>query len=91
MPIHSKRQALAVAARISSLPQQTLPGNSAGEVADLEKEAARIVADDAALRAAGNLVHGHVVIDGGRLSGLIRDAHTTVRFAGGSIAVTTHE
>jgi hypothetical protein len=74
------------------------PGIPGGGISALESEAARVVAEDVSKRAgngsagaSGILASGHVVIDGGRLSGLIRDAHTTVRFAGGSIAVTTHE
>jgi hypothetical protein len=91
MEKHKKRQALAVTSRLSS--QIALPGILGGDIAALETEAARIVSEDIAKRAGNGSVptSGHVVIDGGRLSGLIRDAHTTVRFSGGSIAVTTHE
>lgn len=82
-----QRQALAVSARLS---HQVLPGYTAGEIAALEKEAARIVAGDATKRENSG-AGGHIVIDAGRLSGFVKDDHTTVRFAGGSVAVTTHD
>jgi hypothetical protein len=34
---------------------------------------------------------GHIVVSGGTISGYVQDGHTTVRFAGGSVAVTTHD
>jgi hypothetical protein len=56
----------------------------------LEEEAARIVAEDAERRLNGG-TSLHIVGSGGVLSGFIKDAHTTVRFAGGAVAVTTHD
>jgi hypothetical protein len=81
-----QRQALAVSARLST--QIALPGNHAVEA--LEAEAARIVTEDAERRTNGG-TSLHIVGQGGVLSGFVRDAHTTVRFAGGSVAVTTHD
>jgi len=59
-------------------------------VAALAEEAARIVAEDAAKRLNGG-TSLHIVGSGGRLSGFIKDTHTTVQFAGGTVAVTTHD
>jgi hypothetical protein len=88
MAKHHQRQALAVSSRLSS--QIALPGIPGRAVEALESEAARIVAEDAASRASSG-TSGHIVIEGGRLSGFVCDDHTTVRFAGGSVAVTTHD
>lgn len=87
-----QRQALAVSARLSNSispqgPKQRYPAIS---IAGIEEEAARIVANDAERRN-HSAASGHIVIDGGHLSGFVKDAHTTVRFAGGSVAVTTHD
>jgi hypothetical protein len=87
MSKYKQRQALATTSRLSSV---ALPGYSGGEIASLEAEAAKVMAADAAARTNGG-ASGHIVIDRGQLSGLIRDAHTTVRFAGGAVAVTTHD
>lgn len=87
-----QRQALATTSRLT--PQVDLAKNHAGfpsrAVAALEEEAARIVAEDAEKRLNGG-TSLHIVGSGGVLSGFIKDANTTVRFAGGSVAVTTHE
>jgi hypothetical protein len=88
MAKYKQRQALAVSARLST--QGTLPGIPGGAFAALEKEAARIVDAHAEARAAAG-TSAHIVIDAGRLSGFVRDPHTTVRFSGGSVAVTTHD
>jgi len=96
MPKQRQRQALALSARHQEVASHAKGGSQlalgvpGGAIADLEAEASRIVAEDITKRA-GAGTSGHIVVDGGRLSGLIRDAHTTVRFAGGSVAVTTHE
>jgi hypothetical protein len=81
-----QRQALAVSARLSN---HVIPGYPAGAITALEKEASRIAAHEAEKRLNGG-TSGHIVIDSGRLSGFVKDEHTTVRFAGGSVAVTTH-
>jgi hypothetical protein len=83
-----QRQALAISARLS--PHGNLPGIPGGSFAALENEAKRMAESDAETRAASG-TSGHIVIDAGRLSGFVKDAHTTVRFAGGSVAVTTHD
>jgi hypothetical protein len=83
-----QRQALAVSSRLST--QVAIPGVPGGSVAELEEEAARIVAVEGGKRHEAG-TSGHIVIDSGRLSGFVKDAHTTVRFAGGSVAVTTHD
>lgn len=83
-----QRQALAVSSRLST--QISLPGIQGVASLELEREAARIVGEEAGKRA-GAGTSGHIVIDAGRLSGFVKDAHTTVRFAGGSVAVTTHD
>ena len=59
-------------------------------VMDLENETARIVANDAGKRANGG-TSLHIVGSGGGLSGFIKDAHTTIQFAGGAVAITTHD
>jgi hypothetical protein len=82
-----QRQALAVSSKLSS--QLTLPGIPGGGVAALEAEAARIVAEDADRRLKGASLH--LVISEGRISGFVHDNHTTARFGGGSVAVTTHD
>jgi hypothetical protein len=87
MSKYKQRQALATTSRLAP---QVLPGYSIGEIASLEAEAAKVMTTDAAARSNGG-ASGHIVIDAGRLSGLIRDAHTTVRFAGGAVAVTTRD
>jgi hypothetical protein len=87
MAKYKQRQALAVSARLST---QVLPGYPDVAIAALEAEAARIVNDDAEKRSNGG-TSANIVIDAGRLSGFVKDAHTTVRFAGGSVAVTTHD
>lgn len=86
MTNREQRQALAVGARHSSLIASGFPG---GTVLALEQEAARIVAEDDTKRANGG-TSGHIVVSDGILSGFVKDAHTTVRFAGGTVAVTTH-
>jgi hypothetical protein len=83
-----QRQALSVAARLST---PVVPGYPKGAIDALETEAAKIVADDAERRRGVTRTDGHFVIDNGRLSGFVRDDHTTVRFAGGAVAVTTHD
>jgi hypothetical protein len=89
MPSNKQRQALAVSSRLSS---QTLPGYPAGAIKALEEAASRITSQESVKEGGGDhIVQGHVVIDGGRLSGFVKDAHTTVRFSGGSVAVTTHD
>jgi hypothetical protein len=80
------RQALAVNARLST--QVALPGGHAVEA--LEAEAARIVAEDAERRTNGG-TSLHLVASEGRISGFVKDAHTTIRFAGGNVAVTSHD
>jgi hypothetical protein len=87
MAQRKERQALAVSSRLST---PALPGYTAGEIADLEAEAAKIIAGGVERRKSSGS-SGHIVIDRGMLSGFVRDAHTTVRFAGGSVAVTTHD
>lgn len=89
-----QRQALAISARLST---GVIPGYGSSEVegisasmAALEREAAKFYAAGEAGRMNGG-ASGHIVIDAGRLSGFVKDAHTTVRFAGGSVAVTTHD
>ncbi len=57
---------------------------------DLEKEAARIVAEDDTKRANGGTSE-HIVVYDGILSGFVKDAHAAVRFAGGAVAVTKHD
>ena len=88
MAKHKQRQALATTARLSS--QIALPGFSDRAVIALEEEAARIVAEDAEKRLNGG-TSLHLVGSGGHISGFIKDRFTTVRFAGGAVAVTTHD
>jgi hypothetical protein len=83
-----QRQALAVSSRLSS--QLALPGVPGRAVEALETEAARIVAEDAERRLNGG-ASLHLVISEGRVSGFVKDAHTTARFGGGAVAVTTHD
>lgn len=83
-----QRQALALAARHPM--QISLPGFAGTAVQLLEDEAARIVAEDSEKRLNGG-VSGHIVASGGRLSGVLKDGNTTFRFAGGQVAVTTHD
>jgi hypothetical protein len=80
-----QRQALAVAARLPALP-----AFQDRAVAALEDEAVRIAAEDTERRRNGGTSF-HLVGSGGHLSGFIKDKHTTVRFAGGTVAVTTHD
>jgi hypothetical protein len=68
--------------------QVAMPGGHA--VAALEAEAARIVAEDAERRTNGG-TSLHIVGQDGVLSGFVKDAHTTIRFAGGNVAVTSHD
>jgi hypothetical protein len=85
MPKDNKRQALALTARLSS---QALPGHTAGAIASLEAEAARVMRE--ATAAANGSASAHLVVEAGRLSGYVQDGHTTVRFGGGNVAVTSH-
>jgi hypothetical protein len=55
-----------------------------------EKEAARIMSDDATRRANGG-TSLHLVGTNGVLSGFIRDEHATIRFSGGAFSVTAHD
>ena len=87
MAKHKERQALAVAARLSTGPVASFTTQA---FKALEAEAARIVAENAEKRANGG-VSGHIVATDGVISGFLKDKRTTVRFADGSIAVTTHE
>ena len=80
-----ERQALAISARHA--PIALFQGKA---IAAMEAEAARIVAEDAEKRLNGG-TSLHLVGSGGHLSGFNKDAHTTVRFAGGAVAVTTHD
>jgi len=88
MANHKQRQALAATARLSS--QIGLPGSPGRALMALEEEAARTAAEDAERRLNGG-ASLHIVGSGGVLSWFIKDAHTTVRFAGGAVAVTTHD
>lgn len=81
------KQRQALATRLS--PQTAVPGFPGRAVAALEEEAARIMAEDVDKRANGG-ISGHIVIADHVLSGFVKDEHTTVRFAGGAVAVTTH-
>ena len=83
-----QRQALALSARHST--QLSLPGIMGSVGTALEKEAARIVAEDEEKRMNGG-VSFHLVGSNGRISGIVKDKHTTTRFAGGQVAVTSHE
>lgn len=56
----------------------------------LEKEAARIVVEDEGKRGNGG-TSLHIVGSARGLTGFVKDAHTTVRFSGGTVAVTTHD
>ncbi|MGA7383212.1 MAG: hypothetical protein WBW81_00470 [Methylocella sp.] len=56
----------------------------------LEEEEARIVAEDAEKRLNGGTTL-HLVGSSGHISGFIKDAHTTVRFANGAVGITTHD
>lgn len=87
MAKHEKRQALALAARISTGTVATFASQA---FKALEMEAARIIAEDADKRSNGG-ISGHIVASDGVISGFLKDKHTTFRFAGGSVAVTTHE
>jgi len=83
-----QRQALALMARHST--QISLPGFAGTAVQSLEDEAARIFAEDAERRQNGG-ISGHIVASGGRISGVLKDGHSTVRFGSGQMAVTTHD
>jgi hypothetical protein len=88
-----QRQALAVSSRLSPQPLLGYSDSSTTSVSAvlaLEEEMARIAMTEAQGRLNGQ-TSGHIVIDSGRLSGFVKDAHTTVRFACGSVAVTTHD
>jgi hypothetical protein len=81
------RQALALSARLSRPSSVALPGYTAGEIASLEAEAARAVANG---HPNGAATSAHLVLEAGRLSGYVQDKHTLVRFGGGAVAVSTH-
>lgn len=70
--------------------QIALPSLVGRAVAALEREAARVVAEDAERRlGAGTSLH--LVGAGGHISGYVKDAHTTVQFADGAVSITTHD
>jgi hypothetical protein len=86
----SKHKNLAVSNAAQRAGQIAIPGLAGRAVAALEKEAARIVAEDAEKRLNGG-TSLHLVGSGGHISGFIKDKHTTVQFAGGSVAIHTHD
>ena len=88
MPKYKQRQALARSAHLST--QLALPDFPGKAVIALEEEAARVIAEDAEKRLNGG-TSLHLVGSGGRISGFVKDAHTTVRFADGAVAITTHD
>ena len=90
MTTTKQNQAIAIRNAARQASQVALPGFPGRAVAALEKEAARIVTEDAERRLNGG-TSLHIVGSGGVLSGFVKDAHTTVRFEGGSVAVTTHD
>ena len=65
-------------------------GERSRAIMELEREAARIVAEDAEKRQNGG-ASGRIVISDGLLTVFVKDAHTTVRVAGGAVAITTNE
>jgi hypothetical protein len=85
----NQRQALALTARLARPSSTRLPGHSAGAIASLEAEAARVIAEGHA-NGSGATARAHIVVESGRLSGYVQDGQTMVRFGGGEIAVTTH-
>jgi hypothetical protein len=84
----SKRQPLALSARLSRPSPAALPGITAGAIASLEAETVRVLREAAA--AANGNASAHIVVADGALSGYVQDGQTTVRFGGGTVAVTTH-
>jgi hypothetical protein len=81
------RQALALSARLSRPSPAALPGITAGAIASLEAETVRVLRE--ATAAANGHASAHIVVSDGALSGYVQDGHTTVRFGGGAVAVTT--
>lgn len=77
-----QRQALAISARLAQVV-----GGYAMEA--IELEAARIVKKDAGKRANGG-VSIHLVING-HISGIVKDAFTTVQFSDGNASVSLHD
>lgn len=88
MAKHKPRQALAIGARLS--PQTDSPGLPSVAFVDLENVAAMVVAKHAERRLSGG-ASGHIVIKDGVVSVFAADATTTVRVAGGAMAITTND
>ncbi len=56
----------------------------------LQAEATRIFEEREDKRMNGG-ASGHIVLKDGKVSGYVKDRHTTFQFAGGAVAVTTHD
>jgi hypothetical protein len=55
----------------------------------LQAEASRIFSESEEKRVNGG-ASGHIILTNGKVSGYVKDRDTLVQFAGGAVAVTTH-
>lgn len=83
-----ERQALAI--REAAARAIAVPCILDGAFMALQAEAARIFAGGEDKRMNGG-ASGHIVLKDGKVSGYVKDRHTTFQFAGGAVAVTTHD
>jgi hypothetical protein len=82
----------------SNLPSVREPGQESrlaiafpgAAMSALSAELERIEKGDALKRGNGG-TSLHIVGRDGMISGFVRDKHTTIRFAGGAVAVSTHD
>jgi hypothetical protein len=61
-----------------------------GAIGALQTEATRIFAESEDKRMNGG-ASGHIILTNGKVSRYVKDRDTLVQFAGGAVAVTTHE
>jgi hypothetical protein len=85
-----ERQALAIRDAVQRASAINVPCILDRAFGALQAEAGRIFAESEAKRMNGG-ASGHVVLEGGKVSGYIKDGNTLFQFAGGAVAVTTHD
>jgi hypothetical protein len=85
-----ERQALAIRDAVERASKVNVPCILDGANRALQVEAARIFAEREDKRMNGG-ASGHIVLTNGKISGFVKDRDTLVQFAGGAVAVTTHD
>ena len=85
-----ERQALAIRDAAERAGKVNVPCILDRAFGALQAEATRIFEEREEQRMNGG-ASAHIVVKNGKISGYAKDAHTTFQFAGGAVAVTTHD